>query len=120
MGVDIHSIGQTAHHQSIGAQGMQVSHEGGTQVLAILCDVACAHHRYHMRCIEVCLPFVIEYDGSIGAFLQSLWISLIVDAYTLYAVSHVPLQFLLGLFQMDVHVGQCFQGGLSCSREYVS
>ena len=108
VGVDIHSVCQSAYDQSVWAQLAQVAYEIAAQVLAVFRNVACTHYAYHLQAVQVGLSQIVEQDGGIRAFAQPGRVGIIVYAQALDVAFLCKFKFFLSPWQKCVQPGQCF------------
>ena len=115
----IDAIGQTAYHECIGAQALQVGDEGAAEVLAVAGDLSGADHADDVAGIEVGCAHAVEQDGRIGAVPQALGIVLIGQAKATDATFPTEVQLLRGTFQIAVHRGDGCASVLRSGRQQV-
>ncbi len=90
---DIYAIGKAAHDKHLGRELLEVGDEATDAILAVRGAVAGAHDVDYSLLVEVGIALVEEHQWGIVAFLQALWIALVVHADRLDAIFQVVFQF---------------------------
>ena len=72
MGADVHTVGQSAHHEHLGAPLAQFGHEAAYEVLSVDGASARAYDTHHTACVEVGRAFVVEHQGCVVTLLEAL------------------------------------------------
>ena len=93
MSVDVHTIGQPAHHEHVGEEAPEVGTEVLAEVFAVGRDASRAHHRQHVLRIEVGVAAIEHHGRSIGTFGQALRIVRVVQAERTDVVTFAKFQF---------------------------
>lgn len=94
MGMDVDSVGQTAHDERVGKCRRQFSAKAFAMRLTVGCDAARAHHRHHMPRVEICCAAIIQHSGSVRTLRQPMRIASRAECQWTYAVTITKVKFV--------------------------
>ena len=120
---DVHTVSQSAHHEhTIAAYLAQTVDEVPHDILPVDSAMARTHDVDDAYLVEVCRPFIIKDERSVGAFGESLGVCVVTPAENSHPVLLCPLVFLFGTVDMRLAVAYAFHqfwGGIGYDLTHV-
>ena len=120
MCIDIHAIRQTAHHEGIGIDFLQIGNETATDVLTHRRDFARAHHVDDTLCVQISVSQIIEDQRSIGAFFQQEGIIVVVEGKASNVTLPRKFHFSFGISDGFIHIAQHFNEFFVCLGNHIT